>query len=99
MSNVVEFVSFNLKGGASVSDFLLASDKIDQAFLSMQKGYIQRKLLVNDGLWADLVLWETMDDALNAAKSFEGKTAAYEYFSFLDDKSIQMRHFSVEKSY
>jgi len=99
MYNAVEFVSFNLKKGTSVSDFLIASDKINKDFLSLQKGYISRKLLVNGGLWADWVLWKTMDDALNAAKSFEGNAAAYEYFSFLDDKSTNMRHFSVKKDY
>ena len=99
MSNAVEFVSFKLIEGTSVPDFLLASDKIDKEFLSVQKGYISRKLLSDGELWADLVLWETMDDALNAANVFEGNAAAYNYFSFLDNKSVDMRHFSVEKSY
>ena len=99
MSNAVEFVSFRLREGTSVPDFLLASDKINKDFLSLQKGYISRKLLANGELWSDLVLWETMDDALHAASAFEGNSAAYDYFSFLNDKSVDMRHFSVEKSY
>lgn len=37
MSNIVEFASFNLRKGASVSDFLLVSDKFNSIFLSMQK--------------------------------------------------------------
>ena len=97
--NAVEFVSFKLKEGASVADFLLASDKINKDFLALQKGYISRQLLQKDDLWADYVLWETMDDALTAANVCGENASALEYFSFLDDKSVDMRHFTVEKEY
>lgn len=99
MSNAVEFVTFKLKKGVCIPDFLLISDKMNKDFLSVKKGYISRKLIVNGELWADLVLWETMEDALNAAKSTEENAAAYEYFAFLDEKSCDMKHFSVEKDY
>ena len=66
MSNVVEFASFNLKEGVSVSDFLLVSDKFNICFLSTQRGYISRKLLLAGEMWADSVLWETIEDALEA---------------------------------
>ena len=45
MSNIVELVSFNLKKGVSIPDFLLVSDKFNRDFMSVQKGYISRKLL------------------------------------------------------
>jgi hypothetical protein len=97
MANVVEFVTFNLIKGASVADFLLASDKINSGFLAVQKGYISRKLIVQDELWADLVLWETMEDARNAANSIGENFEHYGYFSFIEN--CDMHHFSVEKSY
>jgi hypothetical protein len=99
MPNAVEFVSFNLKKGASVPDFLLASEKMNSGFLFTRKGYISRKLLVDGEMWADWVLWETMEDALNAAKAFGEHDVDREYMSFIDEKSVDMRHFSVEKSY
>jgi len=37
MSNIVKFASFNLKKGASVSDYLLVTDKFNSVFLSAQK--------------------------------------------------------------
>ena len=97
MSNVVEFVSFNLKKGASVSDFLLVSDKVNSVFLSTQKGYISRKLLLVGEMWADYVLWETMEDALNALKTCYENAVACEYMSFIEN--VKLLHLSVERSY
>ena len=99
MSNVVEFASFKLKKGASVSGFLLVSDKFNIVFLSAQKGYISRKLLLVGEMWADSVLWETMEDALKAFDTANEDTVACEYMYFLDKESIKVLHFSVERSY
>jgi len=99
MSNVVEFASFNLKKGASVSDFLLVSDKFNSDFLSKQKGYISRKLLLGGEMWADSVLWETMEDALKAFETAEENTKACEYVSFMDQESIKVLHLTVERNY
>ena len=99
MSRVVEFASFSLKEGASVSDFLLVSDKFNSAFLSTQKGYISRKLLLRGEMWADSVLWETMEDALEAFNHAAGNAAACEYISFMDKESIKVLHLSVERIY
>ena len=99
MFNVVEFASFNLKKGASVSDFLLLSDKFNSVFLSAQKGYISRKLLVDGEMWADSVLWETMEDVLKAYDIANEDAVACEYISFMDKESIKVHLFPVERSY
>ena len=99
MANVVEFVSFSLKKGVSTPDFLLASDKFNSVFLSTQKGYISRKLLLGNDVWADSVLWETMEDALKACKAADESAVACEYFSFMDEESIRLLHLEVERSY
>ena len=99
MSNVVELASFNLKEGVSLPDFFLASEKFNDGFLSKQKGYISRKLLVNEKTWLDLVIWETMEDAQNAVKAFCNSDLAHEYGSFMVEDDGELVHFSVEKSY
>ncbi|QNU66240.1 hypothetical protein EHE19_015340 [Ruminiclostridium herbifermentans] len=99
MPNVVEFTPFKLQNGVSVSDFLLASDKLQTEFIAKQKGYISRKLIFDGEKWADLVIWETMDDAKNAAAAWEKNAAADEYMTFIDEKSCTLTHFTVEKSY
>jgi hypothetical protein len=99
MVNVIEFASFHLKEGASVSDFLLVSDHFNKEFLSKQKGYISRKLLHREKLWADSVLWETMEDALKAFKVADEDAVACEYMSYMDHSSVKVLHLPVEKSY
>jgi len=99
MPNVVEFASFNLKNGVSVSDFLLVSDRFNSEFLSRQKGYVSRKLLLTGEMWADSVLWETMEDALNAFRTADDDTVACEYMSFMDKESVKVLHLSVQRSY
>lgn len=99
MSNAVEFVAFNLKEGISVSDFLLVSDKFNAEFLSKQKGYISRKLLLEGEKWADFVLWETVEDIQNAYKAAEKDRVACEYVSCLDPNNCKGNFFTIEKDY
>jgi hypothetical protein len=100
-NNVVEFASFHLKKGVSVPDFLIVSDKFQSGFLGTQKGYISRKLLVKGEMWADLVIWETMDDVQNAMKASRKDAVAAEYLSLLklNGKGSFCHFFNVEKSY
>ncbi|MDR2967783.1 MAG: hypothetical protein LBU74_07530 [Methanobacteriaceae archaeon] len=63
MSNAIWFISYKLVKGASIPDFLLASKKLNNEYMSKQKGYISWKQLVEEETWADLLTWETMDDA------------------------------------
>ena len=101
MSNAVTFVSYNLKKNVSVPDFLLAADKMASEFTSKQKGLISSKLLVNEKMWADLLIWETMEDAQNNAAACETSAAVCEYLACIDSKKENhlQAHFSVEKSY
>ncbi len=99
MTNIVEFVTFKIKKEASTQNFLLASDKFQIEFLDKQKGYISRKLLANEEKWADLVYWETMDDAQNAIKACDKSAVTDEYMSFLDGNTVEFDHFSVEVDY
>lgn len=99
MANTVEFASFNLKKGASVSEYLLISDRFNSEFLSTQKGYISRKLLRDGELWADSVLWETKEDVLRAYTNADEDAAACEYFSFMDEESVKIHILPIERSY
>ena len=100
MSNIVELVSFNLKKGVSIPDFLLVSDKFNRDFMSVQKGYISRKLLRKGNTWTDLVLWESLEDAQNAARTIYESAAATEYIAFIEaEENDELLYFSVARSY
>ena len=99
MSNAVWFISYKLKKGASVQDFLVASEKCNNEVLSKKKGFISWKVLVDGNTWVDLVTWETIDDAKNAEKSGASNPVAEKFYSFIDFKTLKHQLFSVEKSY
>ncbi len=101
MPNAVEFVTFFLKKDVSVQDFLLVSDKFNREYLSGQKGYISRRLLADGEMWADYVLWETMEDARAAMRAWRENEAARAYVSLLkpNGKGCRLLHLPVERSY
>ena len=99
MSNVVEFVTFKVKEKVTEQQLLKASDECNTGFLALQKGYIYRKFMKKDDTWADMVLWETMEDAMNAANAAPQYPAASPYFECIEENSCIMQHWNVEKSY
>jgi len=99
MESVVELVSFKLKEEVSEQRFLAASDEMNNDFLSLQKGYIDRKLVKKEDTWADIVLWETMEDAMRAANVASQNFIAGAYFECIERSSCEMKHLTVVKSY
>jgi hypothetical protein len=102
VQNAVYYVSYELKKGASVPEFLLAAERLNDEHISKQKGYISWKQLFDCKTWADVITFETMDD-LNDFKAASGKPGelAKKFYSFmrLNPLSVKLHSFSVEKSY
>ena len=101
MSRAIEFVAFKLKKAISMTEFLPVSDKFNSEFLAKQKGYISRRLLSKGDMLADLVLWETDTDHLNAMEASKEDAVAAEYLSMLNlsAKGSFYHLFSIEKNY
>ena len=99
MSQTVYFVSYNLVKGASVPDFLLATEKLNNEYMSKQKGYISWKQLLEGEMWVDLLTFETMEDARRISESNDPNPLAEKFYSFIDLESCKVHNFSVEKSY
>ena len=99
MHNAVFFVSYKLKKGASVSDFLLASKQLNDLYMSKQKGYIEWKQLVDGETWADFLVFETMDDAKAVEQASQPNELAEKFYSFINLNSCKTHFFSVERSY
>jgi hypothetical protein len=100
MSNAVYYVSYKLKKGTSVPDFLQAAEKLNNEHISKQKGYISWKQLFDGKTWADMITFETMDD-LNGFKEASNKPdeLAKKFYSFMNLFSCKVHLFSVERSY
>lgn len=99
VSNVMWFISYKLKKGVSVEDFLLASKECHDEVLSKQKGFISWDVLRDGDTWVDLVKWETADDAKKGETAGADKPAAHKFYSLIDMDSCKQQPYSVEKSH
>ena len=91
-------ISFKLKDGVSTEDFLTASDEIQENYLSGCKGFISRQLMINDGVWTDWVVWETMADAeYSMNQSMENESA--KKLTSLIGETIEYQRYPLERAY
>ena len=98
MSQAIYYVSFKLKKSASVPDFLLAAEQLNNEFISKQKGYVSWEQLRDGETWADVITFETMDDLANfEAVSRDPDELALKFYSFINLNSCKGHRFSVEK--
>jgi len=100
MANAVYYVSYKLKKGASVPDFLLAAEKLNNEHISKQKGFVSWQQLVDGKNWVDICTFETMDDLENFKEvSRKPGETAKKFYSFISPFSCKARFFTVEKNY
>ena len=99
MSNTIFYVSYKLKKGASVPSFLHASEKLNDEYMSKQKGYISWQQGLDGETWADLITFETMEDAKRVEESTDPNELAENFYSFINLMSCKTHFFSVERSY
>ena len=102
MPNAIYYVSFKLKKGAVVADFLAAAQRLNDEFISKQKGYISWKQCFDakNETWADCLTFETMDDLNNFLElSRNPDDIAMAFYSFINLSSCKTHHFSIERSY
>ena len=99
MSNAVLFVSFKLKKGVSVPDFLVAAEKLNNEYMSKQKGYISWKQLYDGKIWADYITFETMEDAKRIEDNENPCELALKFYSFINLPSCKTNYYTVERNY
>jgi len=102
MSNAVHLNVYKLKKGASVPDFLLAVEKLNNEEISKKKGFISSTLMVDGDTWIDTVTFETMEDLKNFEEaSRQPSEAASHFYSFINFTAKGNKHhkLSVEKKF
>jgi hypothetical protein len=100
MSKAVFYCSFKLKKGASVPDFLLSAEKLNNEYISKQKGYISWQQLADGDTWADYLTFETMEDVKNfEANAGNSGELAKNFYSFINLNSCKVNYFIIERSY
>ena len=99
MPNAIYFISYKLKKGADVQDFLTASENLNNEYMSKQNGYISWTQLVDGETRGDLLTFETMEDAKKAANPSNLNDLLKKFYSFINLSTINYHLFSVERSY
>jgi hypothetical protein len=99
MKNVFEIVSYSLSDDQKEQEFLRASHKVQNEALPKIEGFMGRKILKNaNGIFCDIVMWKSMEDAQNALEAVMKSEVCLAMFSFIHQKSIQMSHFNILSS-
>ncbi|MCI0429291.1 MAG: hypothetical protein L0210_01925 [Rhodospirillales bacterium] len=87
----IQLAPIRLKDGLHEKTLLEASDAFQVSFVSNQAGIMKRMLLKGkDGSYADLVFFESKDDADRVARLEETSQECFEFFKIMEapDKSL-----------
>ena len=99
MSKAVFYCSFKLKKGVSIPEYLEASKKLNDGFISKQKGFVSWKQLCDkeNDTWADYITFETMDDTYSFVEnSSQAGELAESFYSFINLNSCKQHFYTVE---
>ena len=99
MTEVVMMITFKLKKGASVEEFLIASENLNNEYMSKQKGYISWKQLNENETWIDFITFEKLEDAKAVENNPNPNDLALKFYSFINCNSCKVQYLTVEKSY
>lgn len=77
-----------------------ASDAVQDQFVKNQPGYIDRELLRDEkGHLVDIVHWNSMDEALQAAECAKESSVCLKFFEMIDLTDGEMNHLRQMKDY
>lgn len=99
MAQAYWFISYELKEGVSVDEFLAASKECSDEVLSKQKGFISWEVLRDGDTWVDLVKWESAEDAKKGETAGAGNPASRKFYSYINIKTCKLRPFSIEATH
>jgi hypothetical protein len=96
MKNALEIVTFKIKDGIKIPDFLKASAELEEGFARKQQGFLSRTFAQAEGNeWVDVIRWNTMADAEAASKAAMESPACAPMFGMIDEPSVKMMHFEI----
>lgn len=94
-ATVVERVSFQLNEGYSVEQGKEAMTGLND-YLIKQKGFVSRTTTVSeDGIFLDLVYWEDLESAKNAAEKIMKEPKNAQSFEVINQGTMQFGHFEI----
>ena len=95
MTTAIEMVSYKTSEGASQDVIEKAQQQIND-FCMQQPGFIYRSLSCDDNqTWFDIVYWQDMQAAKNAAEAFSQTEVCHEIGNWINQESVVMTHMPV----
>ncbi|MCL2755898.1 MAG: hypothetical protein FWE45_02485 [Firmicutes bacterium] len=95
--NAIYYVSYKLKKDVDVAEFLDVSKKLNDGYISKQKGYISWKQLNHGETWADMLIFESMEDLQNFQNNSNNPDElALKFYSFINLPSCKFHPYTVE---
>lgn len=89
---VLELAIGEVKPGVSRAEYLQAASAVETDLRQMP-GFRSRTLLAGEGgLWVDLVYWDSLEEALQAAQAFTEIPSALPMIAMLNSDTIRMYH-------
>ncbi|WP_111977111.1 hypothetical protein [Algibacillus agarilyticus] len=94
-TTTIELVTYQLKPECSQSDLEPINTDVN-AFLKVQPGFLYRSMSEDEtGLMYDIVYWQDMQSAKNAADAFTSSKACEALMNVTNMESVTMRHMSA----
>jgi hypothetical protein len=91
-SRIIELAIFKTKEGVAHNDALNALLALN-SILNNFEGFIDRQLSKNEeGVWFDIVNWESMDLAKKASEEIMKHEKALDVFAIMNQESLQFHH-------
>jgi len=99
MKKVTIVISYKLKKGTDIEEFLAASEKLNDEYMSKQKGYISWRQLNEKDTWVDALTFESMEDAKRIEENDNPCELALKFYSYINLPSCRMNYYTIEKEY
>lgn len=97
MTESLEIVTFRLKPGTETG--FVANNAAMTDWLARQPGFLGRHLAKReDGVWVDIVRWQSKEQALAAADRIMAEIGDSEALQAIEPSSVDMQHAAVALS-
>lgn len=94
MNQTLEVVIFKTKPGVS-ADALTAASRAVTPVLAALPGFVSRRFGRSaDGEFVDIVCWQTLTQAKQAAEAVMAMPVCGAFFALIDPQTVQLRHLS-----
>ena len=97
---VVHVAEMRARPGVRDEELIAASQEAQDGFFAAHSGYAGRELLKSaEGVWLDIMYWESEADAAAARQAFRGHASTRRFGSLLDPTTFKMIEYRSIRKY